>query len=301
MGMRFFRLDTETYPFDATSSFHLDGSTTNTEWRCGDRAVSLERVQRVWYRRHRLPQYPTDMQRPHAEYSLRESDWYLRGVLLSLRTHTPQFWMNDPICVQQAESKILQLQEATRAGFSCPATLVSNDPAEIREFLGKRDSHFIAKALRLGYFDYGDRQTAAYTTSISATDIENDDELHIAPVIYQERIAKRFDIRVTVVNDIIFAAAIHSQSDDSSRIDWRRTAVDLEHSHHELPQDIQQQCMSLMRSLGLRYGAIDLVLTNGGDYIFLEVNASGQWLWLEDRLSFPITAAVATWLGSAAP
>ena len=49
---------------------------------------------------------------------------------------------------------------------------------------------------------------------------------------------------------------------------------------------------SLMAALGLVYGAIDMRLTEEGEYVFLEVNPAGQWLFIEQRTGQPITAAV---------
>jgi glutathione synthase/RimK-type ligase-like ATP-grasp enzyme len=52
----------------------------------------------------------------------------------------------------------------------------------------------------------------------------------------------------------------------------------------------------LMCALGLTFGALDLIRTPDGRYVFLEVNPNGQWLWLEDRLDFPISRRIADWL-----
>jgi D-alanine-D-alanine ligase-like ATP-grasp enzyme len=54
--------------------------------------------------------------------------------------------------------------------------------------------------------------------------------------------------------------------------------------------------LELMSRLSLTYGAIDLILTPDGRYLFLEVNPNGQWLWLDDMLSLGISRAVAKWL-----
>ncbi len=51
-----------------------------------------------------------------------------------------------------------------------------------------------------------------------------------------------------------------------------------------------------MHLLGLTFGGIDLDLTPEGDYVFLEVNPSGQWLWLDDKLTLGISDAIASWL-----
>ncbi len=51
-----------------------------------------------------------------------------------------------------------------------------------------------------------------------------------------------------------------------------------------------------MRSLGLAFGALDFIRTPEGEWVFLEVNPNGQWLWLDDMLSLGITDAIASWL-----
>jgi glutathione synthase/RimK-type ligase-like ATP-grasp enzyme len=53
-----------------------------------------------------------------------------------------------------------------------------------------------------------------------------------------------------------------------------------------------------MRSLRLTFGAIDLVQTPSGEYVFLEVNPSGQWLWLDDMLTLGISDTIAAWLAA---
>jgi glutathione synthase/RimK-type ligase-like ATP-grasp enzyme len=51
-----------------------------------------------------------------------------------------------------------------------------------------------------------------------------------------------------------------------------------------------------MESLGLTFGAIDLIQKPDGEFVFLEVNPNGQWLWLERMLNLGISQAVAEWL-----
>lgn len=58
---------------------------------------------------------------------------------------------------------------------------------------------------------------------------------------------------------------------------------------YELPSKIKNLLLKLMDSLGLVYGAIDMRLRPNGDYIFLEINPSGQWLFVEDGTGLPIT------------
>ena len=298
-GIRFYRLNTEDLPLGARSSCEFRSGAHRLRWHSADRAASFDAVKRVWFRRHRLPALPGDTVPAHAEYCLRESQWFVRGLLWSLAERVPAAnWMSLPANVQRAESKILQLHVAERIGFVCPETLISNDPDQIRMFYAGQEGRVVAKPLRLGFFDYGDVQTAAYTTAVSTADLSSDDALAVAPVIYQRHLEKRCDIRVTIVGHSIYAAAIRSQDVDSAKVDWRRSDVELKHEVHALPDDIAGACQRLMKALNLHFGAIDLVLAPNDEYYFLEINPNGQWLWLEDKLKFPISNKIAEWLCS---
>jgi hypothetical protein len=39
--------------------------------------------------------------------------------------------------------------------------------------------------------------------------------------------------------------------------------------------------------------SFDIVRSRDGDYVFLETNPYGQWLWIEDLTGLPITSAIA--------
>jgi hypothetical protein len=290
----FFRLNTEDFPLNAMASFEVRRDRKRNSW---NRSTSLDRLRRVWLRRHRLPDLPAEIPPAHKEYALRESLWFLRGLIFELTEFLPHdAWMSHPLELSRAESKVFQLSVAANVGLRCPETLISNDPQEIRRFFELHAGDVIAKPVRMGYFDYGVEQRATYTTKITKSDLSDDAALTAAPVIYQQHIGKESDIRVTVVGEKLYAAAIDSQSVDSARVDWRRSDVELNHQHHQLPQEVANGCRALMSKLGIRFGAIDFVLAPSGEYVFLEVNPNGQWLWLEDKLGFRVADDIACWL-----
>jgi glutathione synthase/RimK-type ligase-like ATP-grasp enzyme len=59
-----------------------------------------------------------------------------------------------------------------------------------------------------------------------------------------------------------------------------------------LPPEVQERCVRLVEKLELCYGAIDLIPTPDGRYVFIEINPSGQYLWIENETGLPITAAI---------
>jgi glutathione synthase/RimK-type ligase-like ATP-grasp enzyme len=301
IGAAFFRLDTEGFPLDVHSSFRIGASldSIHWDWTSPFETSHFDKIRAVWYRRHRLPKMPPNLHEAHSEYSLRESEWFLRGSVLSIGKISDIAWMSHPAQVQMAESKLYQLTMAQKIGFTIPETLVSNDPSQVRSFFDFVEGELVVKPLRLGYFDYGDHQTSVYTNKVQREHLQDDSAIEIAPVVFQRLLPKRFDIRVTIVGEQIFTVAIDSQSIESAKIDWRRTdTANLPHAVHQLPDSLNQLCREYMSALGLTYGALDFVLTPTGEYVFLEINPNGQWVWLEDKLSLPISNSIASWLQS---
>lgn len=109
----------------------------------------------------------------------------------------------------------------------------------------------------------------------------------------QEYISKRVELRVTVVGSRVFAAEIHSQVNSSTKHDWRRYDLDrTPHMRHPLPPSVEACCVQLVQTLRLNFGAIDMIVTPSGEYVFLEINGNGQWGWIEDLTGLPIADAI---------
>lgn len=74
-------------------------------------------------------------------------------------------------------------------------------------------------------------------------------------------------------------------------VDWRSPKSDVCYAVSEIGDDVRQKCRTLLDRLGLVYGAFDFIRTPGGELVFLEVNPTGEWAWLEDMLGFPMRDA----------
>ena len=123
--------------------------------------------------------------------------------------------------------------------------------------------------------------------------------IQFCPVTFQALIEKRLEIRSTFVAGEFFSVSIDSQSNPSTSTDFRRMVLlpkgnALKHEVHQLPFDVEDRLRQLMMTLQLSFGCIDMILTPDGEYIFLEVNPSGQWLWVEALTALPITKALAS-------
>jgi hypothetical protein len=202
-------------------------------------------------------------------------------------------WMNHPAKTYLAECKPYQLRMAAKLGFCVPRTRIGNDLTGIRN-AGLGDP-LILKSLDTVLIRDGSDCLFTYST---VSDIANwqQEDLSSAPLLCQELFQKKVDLRVTVVENDIFAVRIEENGCGIDG-DWRvRPRDQVRFVPTELTDDCATLCRQLARVLGLPFAAIDLLQTEDDHRIvFLEINPTGEWGWLV-RCGVPIDAAIAEWL-----
>jgi glutathione synthase/RimK-type ligase-like ATP-grasp enzyme len=119
--------------------------------------------------------------------------------------------------------------------------------------------------------------------------------LNLCPATFQELLFKSLEIRVTVVGQRVMSASIDSQVSTRATHDWRRDGVRMlqEWRPYQLPIDVEEKLVRLMDHFCLNYGAIDIILTPNNRHVFLELNPSGEFFWLEQTPGLPISDAIA--------
>jgi len=200
-------------------------------------------------------------------------------------------WVNHPWQTYRAESKPFQLRSAALAGFVIPETRICNAPPPKDDKVWRGSQQAVVKALDSFLVRVSEKEDAFfYTRSIMAEELEAY-SLAEMPVIFQERIEPKTDLRVTVVGDHVFPVTI-LLSGQGIEGDWRLKKNAVEYRPYELPATVQAACVTMMQKMGLIFGAIDLAVRNGSHY-FLEINPTGEWAWLVDQLGLPIAEVIA--------
>ena len=175
--------------------------------------------------------------------------------------------------------------------MSIPATIVTNNPEEAAQFFEDCSQRVIYKLIgEKTNFAIPSQETprGISTLPLRKEDLPHLDQVRHCPHLFQECIEKQFELRVTVVGKEIFCIKIDSQA-GIGKLDWRNDySVDMQ--PYALPDDLSHKCLQLMRRLGLNYGALDFCVTPQGEYIFLEINCSGQYLWVEDKTDLDLAA-----------
>nr|WP_279577407.1 hypothetical protein [Pseudomonas sp. LA21] len=281
----YFRLNTEQLP-DALVTV---APAPRQAWSIaiGGRRVTGDEVTAAYFRRPGAPVLSDSVTEP-GERAYAEAEW--SSLLKSLYARLEGQWLNAPIDIFLAEDKPWQLLHAHEVGFNVPAATITNNLSSVRQVADVGPA--IGKPLRQALLN-GEQERVIFTTRISELDDADAEAIRLAPFIVQSEIAKKYDVRVTVVGAQIFATAIWSQEHEETQVDWRQgSRPDLRHERIDLPPEVKQQCHRLMARLGLRYGAIDFICDADGVLWFLEINPNGQWAWIENLTGYPIAGAI---------
>lgn len=261
-------------------------------YRTGSGPVDLSRVGVVWVRR---PSVPVVVGAPELAAFITDEAASLTAGLWSI---LPAEWVNDLTAGRRASSKPLQLSVAASVGWATPHTYIGNDPVEVRRLWSQCAGQMILKPFTVAAVPVTGNLRVPYTSLVADGELRDDDAIWRCPAIWQEAIPKAFEVRITVIGDSVLAGAIDSQASGRTRDDWRRYDFEnVAHSAHDLAEQVRAQSLALVAALGLRFGAIDAVVTPDGRYVFLEINPFGQWLWMEQLCDLPIAEAHAALFG----
>jgi glutathione synthase/RimK-type ligase-like ATP-grasp enzyme len=235
----------------------------------------------VWFRRPGLPLLPDDLHPGDRKVAQNACDAFYRSVWQFLAPDA--FWVNPLQTRMRADSKPIQLIEARRLGLKIPPTLCTNDPDAIRSFLARREEgDSVYKSFVPAKWKTEQGVALLYTSDISIHALPEDDLLQISAGIFQRKIPKQYELRVTYIGDRPFAVKIFSQESEQAKLDWRRAHTSLRIEGVTLPEDVDRRCRDLMKSLGIVFGCFDFIVTPEEEYYFLEVNPMGQFLWVEE-------------------
>ncbi|MDT0323040.1 ATP-grasp ribosomal peptide maturase [Streptomyces millisiae] len=288
-----FRADVAHFPVRLTLAARLTGDGWRGTLTSEHRTLCLEAVRSVYYRRPQRPQMGHGMSPEARKVAEREARLGFGGLLAAL----PCPWLSPPGKAADAEQKPLQLRVALDSGLDVPHTLITNDPEAAGEFADSVRGRLVYKPFHPVRGHVDGRTAAVYTSLVDPTDLPHPDIATTAH-LFQEWVPKAFEVRLTAVGERVFAAEIHAGS-DRGRIDWRSDYGSHTYRVCDPPAAVVTGVRRMLERLGLPYGAFDFVVTPEGKWVFLEVNPSGQYGFVEVATGLPITSAIVDYLEGA--
>lgn len=301
MNVSVFRLNTDTFIFDYDISWNSDFINDGFILRNIHTGLTLKEseITSVWFRRNFKP---TKVRYPNQEevnnHNLTEAQGFLEYLYNELYA---KFSIGNYVFDDIANSKLYQIKIAKKVGFEVPETCYSNRKEDIIRMADQYEWLVLKSIKNNAVISKDGNQHVFFAQKVKSEDIRRLPKESFAQTInfVQPYIEKAFELRVTVVCDDIFACRIDSQNMDNShgKVDWRQGLEHgMRHSIYELPDNIKEACHEYLREMHLNFGCFDFIVTSDGNYVFLECNPNGQWLWIEKFTGMPISESIASHL-----
>ncbi|MEU9594937.1 ATP-grasp ribosomal peptide maturase [Streptomyces sp. NPDC048219] len=283
-GVPVVRLD----PADLTHTVALSGEFAHGSFRghlsSGGRLVSIGGLRSVWVRR---PGGAATRATEPSPWLTEESAQALYGMLRGCGAR----WMNQPDAAHRARYKPWQLRLAQECGLFVPATLITTFPRAAREF-AERYPDLVVKPVSGAH---PQDPPLAVPTSRVPPEADFSAVAH-GPTLLQRRVAKRADVRLTVVGDRLLAARRTTLAGRDPEVDVRFSSSGEPWRPAEVPPRVAGAVLAYMRGAHLAYGAFDFAEDADGTWWFLECNQSGQFGFVEVDTGQPIARTIAEWL-----
>jgi len=289
-GAEYVVFDPAAYPNACSATIESSALGLTASLCVNHRIIDFKDVRGIWYRRPNPFVHRTELLPEEQKWLDDECQHFLRGFWATQRNVR---WVSHPDAIRIANSKVHQLALAAELGFTVPRFAITNDVDKAWRFLASCPDGAVVKVLATPSIQFSHKVGTIYTHLLKRDDFYFISSVQHGPTFFQEFIDKTMDVRVTVMGNNLFAVGIDSQNSEQARVDFRRAKIyTLPHKVLTLPQDISTRCIELVSALNLNFGAIDLVVTQDGRYIFLEINPNGQWYWLEEVTGIPLTTTM---------
>lgn len=271
------------FPALQTISVELDPLERAVAWSVEDFSIAASTVEYdlVWFRRPAGPTIASFVDERDAEMARRESAYLLNGFHPLLSENTA--WVNEPAANKSASNKLYQLKQAMACGFKVPPTLISNHPDRIRAFVDRAGRAIYKPFYQANWKGYNSSKSL-FTANVSASDLKDDDVLRACPGIYQQRVEKQYEVRLTLMGETAVGVKIGGYTNQLAELDWRSAGGELRFEQVDVPAAIISSSRRFLRQLGISFGCMDFIVSPDGEYFFLEINPAGQFLWIEEML-----------------
>lgn len=172
----------------------------------------------------------------------------------------------------------VQLLDAERLGISTPRTVITTDVAAGARQM--RTPRIIVKIPDFRLYEPDRQNWAACLPRIIQRDAAlGEPASTTGPVVVQEYHSHARELRVFYLDQGICAFEVHKAEPASMWTDPDSVIV----CKVACPQVVADAVRTLSTAWRLRFGAFDLLISDNGEPVFLEVNPDGDWLWYERK------------------
>ncbi len=253
----------------------------------GQKKIDIEKIKIVWYRKFghfEDSNYYKKIKKVFHENSVNQlKKEFYTTINYFLSLFKTKKWITYPWYKGSIKPESLDI--ALKVGLKIPKTYLMNSKDNIyninNELITKSikdpDSVLYKNDTILSYFMF---------TSLINKNEDIPDNFFISYV--QNKVDKEYELRIFYLNQKIYSAAIFSQQDKETEIDFRKynRIKPNRYLPYNLPQEIKAKLINYMEYCNLNCGSIDMIKGTDGEYYFLEVNPVGQFGMIDFPCNF---------------
>ncbi|HJZ79636.1 MAG TPA: hypothetical protein VKD91_04800, partial [Pyrinomonadaceae bacterium] len=191
-------------------------------------------------------------------------------------------------------NKLRTLRLAAEVGLDIPETLVTTSVKDARQFAARHGEVITKPISEVLMCNFDEKLYTSYTSSPPREFLENVWQ-GAFPSLFQEKLRKKYEIRIFYLDGKLYSMAMFTQDNVMTQTDFRKYSYDrpARTVPYQLQPQVEDKLRSLMKSLGLDTGSIDMVRTVDGRDVFLEVNPVGQFGMVSEPCNYFLEEKVA--------
>lgn len=269
--VNFKHVDFDNFSVDNFNILFKDGS-LSISLKNGDFTCSFDHVSTFFYRSGKI--LIKDLNKISAPFNLSVANSYYHLEQESLID-----FLYDEIkkksfgyLARNPMNKLKQLKAAQEAGLQVPETLITSSKRMVTDLF--QTNGVINKAIQENIFiEHGENIYVQRVEKMETGALRS----NYSSSLFQTSIDKVIEIRSFFLFNKFYSIGFYSSNDN---VDMRDSYFSQNHFKINLPEKVEYQLLKLMKKLELLSGSIDLILSNNGEYYFLEVNTEGQYDWV---------------------
>lgn len=316
MGKEVVRVNNADFLAFVYSMSFTNRESTEIKFQFNNLTFSEQEIEAVWFRRHSY------------SYTFEKQDFYftdssgnnnsidelnqeiigknIKSEFKVVRDYVFYRLQKRPIVLghwkENNENKLQILDLALEVGLKIPKSIVVRGLKSLNlQIQTKKIKQVITKSLSyspglvLGQIG---RPISSFTSVVDAPLAKNSHEASFLWSLFQEKIDKSVEIRTFFLNGSFFSMAIFSQTNRQTSVDFRvyDTKKPNRTVPYQLPNSVEKKLRRLLDKLLLNTASIDLLLTNDGAYVFLEVNPVGQFGMVSRPCNYFLEKRIAAYL-----
>lgn len=258
--------------------------------------IFLNEVTACWYRKGDLKLHLKSVEPDYLLYL--ENEW---KVIVDFIAYKIEGKLGLGSYLKEGENnKLKNLLIAKSLGLKVPLSGVTSLKKTMVDFFNS-NNQIITKSMHHDFsINKEGKQIKTKGTILVTESMMNTMEDCFFPSFIQEYTEKEYELRIFFLENKCYAICIFSQMAEETKVDQRNYNFNKLNrmEPYQLPKEIENKICLLMARLGLDSGSLDFIVNRNKEYVFLEVNPIGQFMWVSKVGNYQLERKIAESLRS---